>query len=215
GGALLEIQPAHRGATPQRNAFRALQLQAIADAVTVAAFDQFIEETAHLTAVARNFRGAFFLFVQFLQNRHRDEDVVLLEAEQRRGVMQQHVGIESVDALASGHTEETSRSGRWRKRSTLAGTSDVAITWQVWRRAPPAHGRALSRQATVRRACRRDRSGKCCAPRRDNACRTTPSRGSRRRPCTRFRRGRTAAGRAAPACWRSWRGISPSRARRR
>src|SRR3546814_6996913 len=45
-----------------------------------------------LAAVARDFRGAFFLLVQFLQDGHRDEDVVFLEAEQRgREIGRAHV----------------------------------------------------------------------------------------------------------------------------
>ena len=40
-----------------------------------------------------------FLLVQFLQHRHRNEHVVFLEAEQGGGIVQQHVGIQRVDAL--------------------------------------------------------------------------------------------------------------------
>ena len=61
----------------------------------LAALDQFVEEAADLAAVARDFRGALLLFVEFLQHGHRDEDVVLLEAEQRRRVVQQDVGVET------------------------------------------------------------------------------------------------------------------------
>jgi hypothetical protein len=39
---------------------------------------------------------------------------VFREAEQRGRVMQQDVGIESVDSLASGHAEESSLVGGWR-----------------------------------------------------------------------------------------------------
>src|SRR6185437_7918769 len=73
----------------------------------------------------RDFRGAFLLFVEFLQYGHRDEDVVFLETEQRGRVMQQDVGIESVDALASGHAEVSSLVGgkRWRTKAMESGRS--------------------------------------------------------------------------------------------
>jgi hypothetical protein len=45
----------------------------------------------------------FLAVVQLLQHHHRQEHVVFLELEQRGGVVHQHVGVQHVDALASGH----------------------------------------------------------------------------------------------------------------
>src|SRR6185312_1111088 len=124
-GAVLEVQPTDGTATLELDALRIAQFQAFAKVVLLAKLDQFVEEAADLAAVARDFRGAFLLFVEFLQHGHRDEDVVFLETEQRGRIMQQDVGIESVDALASGHAEVSSLVGgkRWRTKAMEGGQS--------------------------------------------------------------------------------------------
>src|SRR6185437_3726869 len=88
-------------------------------------FDQFVEEAADLATVARDFRGAFFLFVEVRLYGHRDEDVMFLETGGGGRVMQPDVGIESVDALASGHAEVSSLVGgkRWRTKAMESGRS--------------------------------------------------------------------------------------------
>ena len=141
------------------------------------AFDQFVEEAADLARVAADFGRAFLGVVQFLDHLHRQEHIVLLELEQRGRVVHQHVGVEHVDALASGHrvslwrwsagradsggpprpAERGSGDGAGNgSRSLLAGRPSV-------RRARPA---AWPGTFTPRQACgdaaRRDRSGRCC-----------------------------------------------------
>ena len=70
-----------------------LQFDAVLDVVLGAAHD-FVEEAARLACVARDFRHAFLIGVEFLERRHRNVDVVFLEAEQARRVVHQHVGVE-------------------------------------------------------------------------------------------------------------------------
>ena len=62
--------------------------------LVVAGRHQCIERAARLPGVARHLRQAFLVAVQLLQRHHRQEDVVLLEAKQARGVVHQHVGVE-------------------------------------------------------------------------------------------------------------------------
>ena len=56
--------------------------------------NDLVEEAARLARVARDLRHAFLVGVELLQRRHRDVDVVFLEAEQARGIVHQHVGVE-------------------------------------------------------------------------------------------------------------------------
>ena len=58
------------------------------------AADDFVEVAARLARVARDFRQAFLVAVEFLQRHDRQEHVVLLEAEQAGGIVHQHVGVE-------------------------------------------------------------------------------------------------------------------------
>ena len=70
-----------------------LERDAVVD-VGFAVAEQLVEEAAHLTRVARDFGHAFLVGVQLLEGRHRQEDVVLLEAEQAGRIVHQHVGVE-------------------------------------------------------------------------------------------------------------------------
>jgi hypothetical protein len=56
--------------------------------------DHLVEIAARLTRVARDLRHAHLVAVEFLQRCHRDVDVVLLEAEEARRIVHQHVGVE-------------------------------------------------------------------------------------------------------------------------
>ena len=53
-----------------------------------------VEVAAHLAGVARHLGHAALVPVELLERDHRQVDVVLLEAEQRRRVVHQHVGVE-------------------------------------------------------------------------------------------------------------------------
>ncbi len=55
---------------------------------------QRVQVAADLAHVARHFRHALLVAVEFFERDHRQVDVVLLEAEQRRRVVHQHVRVE-------------------------------------------------------------------------------------------------------------------------
>ena len=61
--------------------------------VLLAAADDFVEESAGLARVARDFRHAFLVAVEFLEGGHRNVDIVFLEAEQTGGIVHQHIGV--------------------------------------------------------------------------------------------------------------------------
>src|SRR6185437_14749013 len=110
--------------------------------------------------VARHLGDALFFLVQLFEHGHRDEDVMLLEMEQRGGIVQQHIGVERIDALACGHARGSWGKGRdWGlctaracaaragslRGLDMAGGVDRTAVWQMacgiisrrWRRAPP------------------------------------------------------------------------------
>ena len=57
-----------------------------------------VEEATHLAHVARGLRQALLVGVEFLEHHHRQVNVVLLEAEDRRRVVHQHVRVEHEQA---------------------------------------------------------------------------------------------------------------------
>ena len=86
--------------TPQRR-FLALvavgvggQCQTGIDLIGLHIAHQIIEKTADLPRIARGFRQAFFIGVEFFEYHHRQVDIVLFEAKDRRRIVHQHVGIE-------------------------------------------------------------------------------------------------------------------------
>ena len=103
----LEVEAADLGAAVELQPLRQAQVEALFDAPAVDVLDQFVDEAADLARVARHFRRAFFRRVEFLQHGHRQEYVVLLETEQGGRIVHEHVGVEYVDALASGHAMVT------------------------------------------------------------------------------------------------------------
>ena len=56
--------------------------------------DELVEEARGLPRVARDFGDAFLVVVELLEREDRQIDVVLLEPEQARGVVHQHVRVE-------------------------------------------------------------------------------------------------------------------------
>ena len=64
------------------------------DRVVVDVGDQRVERAGHLARVARDFRHALLVVVEFFERHHRQIDVVFLEAEQRARIVHQHVGVE-------------------------------------------------------------------------------------------------------------------------
>ncbi|MCW0450113.1 hypothetical protein NB706_002947 [Xanthomonas sacchari] len=146
--AHLEVQPADGAGALELDALRMAERNAGFDLLGAGALDQLVEETADLARVAADFGHALLGIVQFLDHLHRQEHVVFLELEQRGRIVHQHVGIQHVDALASGHhgflKEEQGRAiaacgaGRCGVRETAvitAGRRPAA------RRARPGRGR--------------------------------------------------------------------------
>ena len=120
GGALrgLEQQAPDLRAAAQAQVLGPRQAQAGADATLAVSFDQLVDEAADLARVTRDLGRALLGVVEFFENGHRDEDVVLFEAEQGGRVVHEHVGVEHVDALAFGHhLGEVSRSGGGARRA--------------------------------------------------------------------------------------------------
>ena len=56
--------------------------------------DQFVQIARSLACIARDLGGAFLVVIELFEREHREEDVVLFEAEQTGGVVHQYVGIE-------------------------------------------------------------------------------------------------------------------------
>ena len=63
-----------------------------------------VKLAADLARVAGDFAGAFFVRIQLFEHDHGQEDVVLFKAEQGRGVVQEHIGIqhEELDGFRRG-----------------------------------------------------------------------------------------------------------------
>src|SRR5699024_2363753 len=96
------------------------EAQAGGDLVRALGLDQLVDETADLARVARGLGEALLAVVQFLDDLHRQVDVVPFELEQRGGVVHQDVGVEHVNPLAFGH--------HW----SLAAAFRVSNTASAW-----------------------------------------------------------------------------------
>jgi hypothetical protein len=104
------LPASNRRSGKQRRAFRAAQLQAcgrtsgdaVVDVVLPWASISSLRKRLTWRAL-RLASGALLAVVQFLHHLHRQVHIVFLELEQRGRVVHQHVGVEDVDALASGH----------------------------------------------------------------------------------------------------------------
>jgi len=75
----------------RRLAVLGLDRQALLDVV---AGDDLVEEAARLPCVARHIGQAALVLVELLQRRDRQEEVVLVEAEQARRIVHQDVGVQ-------------------------------------------------------------------------------------------------------------------------
>ncbi len=146
----------------------ALQRDALLDAVGRLA-DQFVEIAARLSRVASDFRHALLVVVEFLQRHHREEDVVLLEPEQARRVVHQHVGVEH-EQLGNGRGAIAAPASRG-----LGRRSGGRVRASQQNRVPLGHVRAPSRRATRGGWCRCGRGRRCCARCRAPAFRTCSS----------------------------------------
>jgi hypothetical protein len=73
----------------------------------VLAGDDLVEEAARLARVARHVREAALVLVELLERGDRQVEVVLVEAEQARRIVHQHVGIEDEELLDLGFARRT------------------------------------------------------------------------------------------------------------
>ncbi len=174
---------------------RGRQLEAAVDLLLGRARHQLVEEAADLADVARRLGHALLAGVEFLEHGHRDEDVVLLEPEDRGRVVHQHVGVEHEDAALGGRLL-----GRQRR---APGNGEGAIGECGARAYKAASGREdlvgvavhLDLAPLLRAARPSRRSGTCCARRPCTSCRTCSFPSTRRtagRPsCPRRRAART------------------------
>jgi hypothetical protein len=146
---------------------------------------QRVEFAADLAGVARHLAHALLVVVELLQRDHRQEDVVLLEAEQRHRVVHQHVGVEH---------EQLGRAGaarRARARLGPGGDAGAAGTVGLGLAATGAAAGGLARASGRRRG--RAPGGRTAVRLEHRAWgRASPAFGSLgwRRPATRSRRGR-------------------------
>src|SRR5690606_12360424 len=120
----LEAQAAGALGAAQLQPVRPLQRDPGGDLPGAGGLHQLVEEAADLPCVAAGLGTALLAVVEFLDHLHRQVDVVLLELEQRRGVVHQHVGVEHVDPLASGHGGASGQ-GCWR----AFNSSSTAWAW--------------------------------------------------------------------------------------
>src|SRR5690606_38648670 len=116
----LEAQAADARLAAQLQSAGAGEPEAGGDLVRALGLDQFVDEAADLARVARGFRQALLAVVQFLDDLHRQVDVVLLELEQRRRIVHQDVGVQHVHPLALGHH---------RSFATAFRVSNTASAW--------------------------------------------------------------------------------------
>jgi len=72
--------------------------QSSVDFLLVGTAHESIEKTADLGHIPRHFRHPFFALVEFLDHRHGQINIVLVEMEQGGGIVHQHVGIEDEEA---------------------------------------------------------------------------------------------------------------------
>ena len=97
----LEIQPSGAGFQLQAVGFP--QFQAVFEVVDMLALHHLANEAADLAHVAGDFGKALLGRIQFLQDHHGYEDVVLFEAEDRGRVVHQHVRVENIQAFLTFH----------------------------------------------------------------------------------------------------------------
>ncbi len=58
--------------------------------------DELIDEVEHHTRIALGSVQALLVVIELFEHRRTDEDVVLLEAEKRQGIVHEHVRVEDV-----------------------------------------------------------------------------------------------------------------------
>ena len=132
------------------------QRDAVLDGIVVDVGDQRIERARHLARIARHFGHALLVVVEFFERHHRQIDVVFLEAEQRRRVVHQHVGVEH---------EQLAHLDLPAGRAGAACSARASAACGGWR------GCGVGASA---RACRRRGSARVIGVRRRHRLRTRP-----------------------------------------
>ncbi len=99
----LQEEPAGGGAARLRR-----ERDALDDAVGHRG-DELVEKARRLPRVARDLGDALLVVVELLEREDRQVDVVLLEPEEARGVVHQHVGVEHEEL--AGRDEAGGRAG--------------------------------------------------------------------------------------------------------
>ena len=121
GGSTVVIASVCRYSRPGRGAAGlGVERDALDDAVRHRG-DELVQEARHLPRVARDFGDALLVVVELLEGEDRQVDVVLLEAEQARRVVHQHVGVEH-EQLAGGER------GGWPGRTGRRDLADLRAT---------------------------------------------------------------------------------------
>src|SRR4029079_9596476 len=174
---------------------RVWQLQALVDLRLRGAGHQLVEEATDLSHVARRLRQAYLTGVEFFEHDHRDIDVVLVETEDRRRIVHQHVGVEHEDASLLTAARSCAPALGLGK---FASGHDVRAPSLL--RALRPRGRGLSPCATPAAARRRRRSGTCFARRTCTCDRTCSSLSTRRTTRTPSCLRPTAARTGIPSC---------------
>nr|ABQ58822.1 Alg8 [Vibrio sp. QY102] len=103
-------QPGHRrctfthkdGKTTTGAALAALDGYPVLDVLRFGTGENLIDQADGLATFGGNAMLAGFQFVEFLQHRHRDGDVVFFEVEQGVGIVDQNIGVEGVKGWSGG-----------------------------------------------------------------------------------------------------------------
>src|SRR3984957_14295540 len=111
---------------------RGRQGEAAVDLLLGGALHQLVEKAAHLTHVAGSFGHAFLACVELLEHGHRDVDIVLFEAKDRRRVVHEHVGVEHENAPLLARLAHLGNGGRHRPRSPRHSAFTAASTASAW-----------------------------------------------------------------------------------
>ena len=143
----------------------ARQRQPAVDLLLAGIAHHVVEEAAHLAHVARGFRQALLVGIELLEHHHRQVHVVLFEAEDRRRIVHEHVGVEHEQPPPG--AQPALRFPRFARRCLRARLSYSALLQGL-----PPRDRALSRCATPASGVRRRRAGTYCAPLPGTFCRT-------------------------------------------
>ena len=96
------------------------------------ALHQLVEKAADLAHVAGCFGHAFLARVELLEHGHRNVDVVLLEAKDRRRVMHEHVGVKHENAPLLARLAHLGNGGRHRPRRPRHSAFTAASTASAW-----------------------------------------------------------------------------------